>query len=40
MKTGGVLWYNAGNKIKRGKVMRRAYYGIYDYLKKIGLKEL
>lgn len=26
MKAGGILWYNAGNKIKRGKVMRRAYY--------------
>lgn len=40
MKTGGVLWYNAGNSSKRGTVMRRAYYGIYNYLKKIGLKEL
>lgn len=26
MKTEGVLWYNAGNKMKRGKVMQRAYY--------------
>lgn len=40
MKAEGVLWYNAGNKMKRGKVMQRAYYGIYNYLKKIGLKEV